>query len=120
MNLAIDEMIRFSDRVKATSTSPTTLHLAYERTPASSPLRRLIRDYVLFEANSAQSDFDDDVHEYPKDLLADIVKECRVIKEDCLFRSVEVWEAYRKRVSKFAKCHYHSHNDEQPACDAKQ
>jgi len=120
MNLAIDEIIRFSDCVNVVPTSPTTLHLAYERTPASSPLRRLIRDYVLFEAHVDQPDFDDDVHELPVDLLADVVKEYHVIKKDCEFKSVEVWDAYRKQVSEFAKCHYHSHNDEHPACDAKQ
>lgn len=73
MNLAIDEMVRFSDRVHQLPTTGSLLYLAYQHTAPGSPLRAQVRDWHPFEGGNAQ--FDDSMEEFPKELLFDIAKQ---------------------------------------------
>lgn len=112
-NLAIDALIQFCDKANRISRGNRLLPLAYQCTPSTSPLRTLLVDLAVFE--SLETFFDDNLDEFPRDFLFDFAKKHSKIKQGSPSKTVKA--AYNQRISEFAKCHYHQHNDEQPKCD---
>lgn len=113
-NLAIDELVRFSEDCKILPTAKGVLHLAYESTPSNNPLRELLRDWVIHEASEAMFALSNSIDVFPKEMLFDIVKEFNAIKHDGIDETVS--SAYDLYVSLQDKCHYHQHNDEHQKC----
>jgi hypothetical protein len=109
-NLVMDEIIRVSEELGKIPNYPEVAQV-YESTVAGSPLRRLCRDYYVYEAASSELE---DIHEgtLPFQFLQDVILEFERHTND---------QGPDKRRSKVQcvdreKCYYHQHDDEHPKC----
>lgn len=87
----------------------------YEHTPASSPLRTVVRDIILFETGvdyykGSQSKL------LPRELLLDVLGKDSRIKQENLNTRKPIKQLYRISIHGFDKCHYHQHHDGHPKC----
>lgn len=112
MNLAMDEFITIHQQ------SPVIVPFLlmawiYKFTPPSSPLRTVVRNIVLFEADF---DFykDEKTKQLPVELLLDVLREDSRLKESNPDKPIA--ELYNVPISGVDKCRYHQHDDEHPRC----
>lgn len=115
-NIAIDEIIRFSDITQALPANDFS-HV-YGNTPPNSPLRVLLRDYFVYERDlsSAANRLDD----LPPEALKDIMLE--VLRTQQEHGALTVEEAFSKQISANMdtdRCYYHQHDDSHPRCASK-
>jgi hypothetical protein len=110
MNLVVDEILRVSGELLKLPCE-FELTMVYESTVAGNPLRKLCRDYYVYEAPPASLET---IHEgaFPLQFLQDVVLEFERLayddepngrrdKVDCVDRE---------------KCYYDQHDDEHPKC----
>ena len=116
-NMAIDEIISFSDAVWTVPLPDECSHV-YSHTPRNSPLRVLMRDYCIYENNP--SILASMVNEFPRDLVNDIMLE--VLRIKTMDKNKTVAKAFEKELTAFTRedrCHYHQHDDKHPRCVPK-
>lgn len=114
-NLIMDRILQFDDDVPKMP-RVDLIRRIWTKTPSTSPLRAMVRDLIIYEA---QADYFDNakITDLPKELLLDIAEEHLSIKwEEVGARDGRVSEVYHKRISDFSKCHYHQHDDKHPVC----
>lgn len=114
-NAIVDELISLVAKTnEIPKQAPTSL--AYDSTASSSPLRKLLRDYWVYQSPKPGSVALEYLKGdgFPKEFLQDVVVELMCLKmgestsEDC------------KRDKCSDKCLYHQHDDEYPRCGASE
>lgn len=111
-NIAIDEIIRFSDAAKLVPSAGYSL--VYSQTPRNSPLRTLMRDFWINEMNPTTKK---PLKNLPLELMQDIMAEFLQVKDK--YEGSTVREAFRRTLSadtKQDRCRYHQHDDKHPRC----
>lgn len=115
-NMAIDEIINFSDTVWIVPYDEFS-HI-YSHTPPNSPLRAIVRDHCVYEYST--SSLAKQVAEFPRDLVNDIMFE--VLRNKAMDKDETVKNAFGKQLKAFThgdRCHYHRHDDKHPRCVSK-
>lgn len=116
VNIAIDEIVRFSH---STQRNPyhSTIRIAYEATTHGSPLRRLIRDFFVFETMEYLAPR---IHaeNLPLDFYRDVAVE--LLRRKSLDEEGPLSKTYDPNTvrenCRLDKCYYHQHNDKCPRC----
>ena len=115
-NMVIDEIMRFSDIAEWVPDS-SNFRDVYDNTTPQSTLRRLMRDYWLYEMSPT---YDRALHELPVELMQDILGETLRIKDKEKYTTVQ--KAFDKDLSFATKvdiCRYHQHDDKCRKCAPK-
>lgn len=116
-NVAIDEIMRFSD-ISGRVPCSDNYHHVYDNTMPRSPLRALMRDFWVYEMDE---EYDKALDALPKDLMQDILREFLRVKRDG--RHATVSKAFNRDLRADTKgrgrCFYHQHDDKHPRCDPK-
>jgi len=114
-NLVMDAIVLFGD--KHTKTLGLTLTtFVYEFTPPNSPLRKIVRDTMVYE-NAGRHFIDvGSPDKLPHELLLDVAKKHHHIKFEQAGPHGTFSNVYNKRLSSFPKYRYHRHNDDHPEC----
>jgi hypothetical protein len=114
-NLVMDAIVLFGDKHTRVLGSALTTFV-YDSTPPNSPLRKIVRDTIVYE--SAGREFFDvgDPAELPHELLLDVAKEHHHIKFEQAGPHGTFSSVYNKRLSDFPKCRYHQHSEDHPEC----
>ena len=110
-NTAVDEIIRYSNREEVLPLSKT-IKLVMKLTEDDSPLRRLIVDFYVHEADPEA--FQDDCEEMPNVFLVAVGKEFR--KKVCENQQAIVGDIF-ELVGDGQKCRYHLHDASCPQCE---
>ncbi|KAK5109987.1 hypothetical protein LTR62_006354 [Meristemomyces frigidus] len=114
-NLVIDQFISL---VKETALVPnsTCVDLIYGNTVPSSPLRHLIVDYMVFDADEDCLN-DESAHDFPPLFLRDIILGQRRLRDEWARSSDNAlfWTGPAKK-ARLEKCYYHQHSAQFPAC----
>ncbi|KAK3711482.1 hypothetical protein LTR37_009661 [Vermiconidia calcicola] len=112
-NAIADEIIR-SGIIHNCIPTVSDIHTAFEDTPDGSPLRKLLVDFWMFEADdeafSTRSEF------LPYTFLATFFRRHNEVQKGRL--SQTVMQVYGASVSQQGKCAYHRHDASHPACGA--
>jgi hypothetical protein len=109
-NLVIDETMRASEEFRRLPHN-SDLTLVYESTIAGNPLRKLCRDYYVYEARaSLLEDFEEDV--LPFQFVKDVLLEFENLASD----NVPYFGRGKTKCVKRERCYYHRHDDEHPRC----
>lgn len=112
-NVVIDEIMRFSDVAKRIPCSDN-FHLVYDHTTPHCLLRRLMRDFWMYEMDE---EYDKVPDALPKDLMEDILRQFLRVK--CDRKDATVKQAFHKELSantKYNPCFYHQHDAKHPTC----
>jgi hypothetical protein len=115
-NMIIDEIIQYSDIVRAAPGSQNYDHI-YKHTAPHNPLRILMRDYFLHETSPTDERA---VKGLPPELMTDVLLEFMRIKDQHWDSGVQ--DAFAHDLSdhtKKDKCYYHQHDDKHPRCVAE-
>ena len=110
-NSVVKEIMRYSDEIRDIP-GIDAVKLCFGQTPESSPLRRLIVDYYLYEAGDQA--IQEDSEKFPNAFLIAVLLEYRRLKQDN--GNNTVCTIFSKTVSDAAAYHYHQHNDAFPKC----
>lgn len=112
-NIAIDEIIRFSDIVNIVPRE-SRVCLAYSHTAERSPLRLLMRDFWVYDMNPSGKL---PLHNAHADFLRDIALEFFRAKDKGWKQTVDqALYKHLKENTKKDKCHYHQHDEKHPRC----
>jgi len=108
-DIVIDELRRISSYFHKLLLPSELCEFIYANTVATSPLRKFIRDLIVYES---RGDYitSDLLGKLPHDLLINIVEKDLAIKTKFTERSTTVRRAYDVRLSRLGKCRYHYHS----------
>lgn len=113
-NEVVDEFIRFSDDSQR---FPEEHHIvkAYELTGKEDPLRKLMRDYFVYEEGYEMSDRPQS-QPMPQDFYRDVAEEFWHVKEHHFPDQYNVFDSKVNVLLKENPCRYHQHNENHPWC----
>jgi hypothetical protein len=112
-NLAVDEIMQLSDSLRMLPGNGNYAYV-YGHTAPHSPLRKLMRDYWLYETGTTTNS---PVNGLPEEFMKDVMLEFLRIKgkrEGCTVR-----DAFKRTLSEDLrkdKCRYHQHDEKHPRC----
>ena len=111
-NTAIDHIIRISDAVDFTPPTPC-IRRAHEGLLESSPLCGFLVDHLAHRTFSKALPIDG-AEDLPHSYMMEVIREARSLMEQVSFYySVDYLNV---KASSRHKCHYHLHDEENPAC----
>jgi hypothetical protein len=113
-NLITDEIVAYSDQASLIPDG-VVIDLAYSSTVSTSPLRALMRDYFVFEADEIHVD-EDIQSKHHTEFFRDIITEYMKVKKRNVESATTVKSALDMAVSDIAKCKYHQHDNNVPRC----
>jgi hypothetical protein len=116
--MVMDRLVCYSDEVELVPGSKYA-KMVYKSTARGSPLRAVLRDYVIHESSSQYFEYDKPSN-FPRQFLTDIALGYLEIKRLNESKPATVDGAFRVNVSTMARCHYHIHNSAVPCCEPSQ
>jgi hypothetical protein len=115
-NLAIDEIVRFGDMFKVIPLlGPTSL--AYGSTAEDAPLRKLVRDYWMYESSNLERQALR-AEEFPVECLQDVALAVLERFDGLPLERADLAMSPRTLCLQ-GKCRYHLHDDKNPQCGVK-
>ncbi|KAK4549438.1 hypothetical protein LTR36_006435 [Oleoguttula mirabilis] len=111
-NLIIDRLIHDSDELQRIPNN-YALNLIYNQTPKASPLRKLVVDFLVYEANAENDSYN--MEDAPIEFLQEVIREDARLKNENARERVE--DVFAQKVSELGKCRAHQHDASHAVCE---